>query len=593
MPNIHTHTFPNGFRVIYERPTSPTEITHVDVFCRAGSVFEPESLRGVSHFIEHMCFKGTKRRPTTRDIFAVYDNIGAYFNAYTEKQFTCYVASFLNSHTNQCVDTLGDMMLRSKFDKREYKKELNVVLEENVRNLTDYSNITEDIAESLIYKGSSYAYPIDSMKYHKIVDSWDYDDVMAFYHKHYVPENMMLSIVTTIPFSTILKIIKSCHFAKFDNHRDNNLRGKPLSGYSSNTVATQERRRSHTLHSRYSRKTTPILPIMNNIVRTPIMKQEQGISVGFPEITGDCENAVRSDKLRDKLHDKLRDKLRGRCSRNNRTWNPIRTRIELIPISNIQTAYMSIGIRTCSRFNEDKYALELLRILMGGKFTSRLTMLLREQNGLTYTSSVSTTHYEHSGDISIFCITDSANILRNNKLTQTRSNYVLPNFLEHLPRCVRCSSQSRKSLPLGLSARKTAKNRNSSYSHTPHRTLARRDRRGVFPIIMDMLRDLIRHGITDTELRETKMYMAGITQMNMAKGTKQAEYNGLEWFLGNDEQITPYGDLYKTKYEDITKTEINRVIRNYFTLENTNIVMVGSRLPDKKHIEKLVNGVFA
>jgi hypothetical protein len=110
---------------------------------------------------------------------------------------------------------------------------------------------------------------------------------------------------------------------------------------------------------------------------------------------------------------------------------------------------------------------------------------------------------------------------------------------------------------------------------------------------MDMLRDLIRHGITDTELRETKMYMAGITQMNMAKGTKQAEYNGLEWFLGNDEQITPYGDLYKTKYEDITKPEINRVIRNYFTLENTNIVMVGSRLPDKKHIEKLVNGVFA
>ena len=487
MPNIQTHTFPNGFRVIYEQPKYPTEITHVDVFCRAGSAFEPESLRGVSHFIEHMCFKGSKRLPTTRDIFEVYDNIGAYFNAYTEKQFTCYVASFVNTHMKQCICTLGDMLLQSKFDKTEYKKELNVVIEENVRNLTDYSHIAEDITESLIYKGSSYAYPIDSMKYHKIVDEWDYDDVIEFYHKYYVPEHMLLSVVSSAPFSTILKIIKSCEFAKYD-----------------------------------SRKKHKPLPIMNTQPNTTMIPQHA-------------------------------------------------TRIELLPIPDIKTAYIAIGFRTCSRFSEDQYPLELLRILMGGKFTSRLTMLLREKNGLTYTSNVSTTYYEHSGDMTIFSITDSENIMHNmqHKNTTKPSHHKTPKHL--LPHHTKYLRKTAKKTRVGR--------------RTP-------DKRGVLPIITDMLRDLIHQGITDAELNESKMYIDGIIKMNISKGTKQVEYNGTEWFLGNNETVTPYADLYKTKYDPISKDDITHIIRKYFTPENMNIVLVGGHLPDKTHVGNLATKMF-
>jgi predicted Zn-dependent peptidase len=517
MPNIQTHTFPNGFRVIYEEPKYPTEITHVDVFCRAGSAFEPESLRGVSHFIEHMCFKGTKRRPTTRDIFEVYENIGAYFNAYTEKQFTCYVASFVNTHMKQCICTLGDMMLRSKFDKSEYKKELNVVIEENVRNLTDYSHIAKDINESLIYKGSSYAYPIDSMKYHKIVDSWDYKDVIEFYHKYYVPENIMLSVVSSAPFSTILKIIKSCEFVKYD-----------------------------------SRKTHKPLPIMNIQPNMALIPQHA-------------------------------------------------TRIELMPIPDIKTAYIAIGFRTCSRFSEDQYPLELLRILMGGKFTSRLTMLLREKNGLTYTSSVSTTYYEHSGDMTIFSITDSENIMHNlqhkNKAKTSTNKTTAKHHLNHIMKHLRKTAKKTKTggertpgLRSSVGVRGLSGYGLSSKDNKPKNT--KRDKRGVLPIIVYMLHDLIHHGITDTELKESKMYMDGIIKMNISKGTKQVEYNGMEWFLGNTEKITPYTNLYKTKYEPITKSEINNIIRKYFTPENMNIVLVGGQLPDKKHVEKVSSGIF-
>jgi predicted Zn-dependent peptidase len=489
MPTIQTHTFPNGFRVIYEQPKYPTEITHVDVYCRAGSAFEPESLRGVSHFIEHMCFKGTKRHPTTRSIFEVYENIGAYFNAYTEKQFTCYVASFVNSHIKQCIDTLGDMMLRSKFDKREYKKELNVVIEENVRNLTDYSHIAQDINESLIYKGSSYAYPIDSMKYHEIVDSWEYKEVIDFYHKQYVPENMMLSIVSSVPFSTIVRILQSGEFVKY------------------------------TSINKYH-KTTPVMNIQ------PLM---------------------------------------GLIPQQN-------IRIERMPISTRKTAYISIGFRTCSRFNEDKYTLDLLRILMGGKFTSRLTMLLREKNGLTYTSNVSTTYYEHSGDITIFSITDSENIMHNYQHKQFDHGHNQKKNKTPKKR----ASKTHQSKHI----RKTAKNTDGGGRTT--------DKRGVLPIIADMLRDLIRRGITDTELKESKMYMDGIIKMNMSKGSKQVEYNGMEWFLGNTEEITPYTELYETKFAPITKNDINSVIRKYFTPENMNVVLVGGNLPDKIDIERVL-----
>jgi predicted Zn-dependent peptidase len=248
-------------------------------------------------------------------------------------------------------------------------------------------------------------------------------------------------------------------------------------------------------------------------------------------------------------------------------------RIERMPISTIKTAYISIGFRTCSRFNEDKYTLDLLRILMGGKFTSRLTMLLREKNGLTYTSNVSTTYYEHSGDITIFSITDSENIMHNyqHKRTQERQHYQRKNK----------TPKKRASIsPPQKHIRKTTKNTNGGGRKT--------DKRGVLPIICDMLRDLIRRGITETELKESKMYMDGMIKMNISKGTKQTEYNGMEWFLGNTEKITPYTELYKTRFEPITKSDINRLIRKYFTPENMNVVLVGSNLPDKIDIERLL-----
>ena len=81
--NIQSHVYPNGFRFVYEKSANTLPITSIQLFCDVGSVYETENIRGASHFIEHMCFKGTEKKHTSKEIFIEYDKIGAYFNAYT------------------------------------------------------------------------------------------------------------------------------------------------------------------------------------------------------------------------------------------------------------------------------------------------------------------------------------------------------------------------------------------------------------------------------------------------------------------------------------------------------------------------------
>jgi predicted Zn-dependent peptidase len=469
MGDIQTHTFPNGFRVIYEPARSKSSITRINVFCRVGSVYEIPKLRGVSHFIEHMCFKGTRRLPTTEDIFGVYDDIGAYFNAYTEKQYTCYVSAFNSTHAKKCISTMSDMLLHSEFDKREYEKELNVVIEENVSKMTEYDSLVSDLHESMVYDGSNYSYPVDSIKYHRLVDAWDYADVIEFYHKYYVPENMLLSIVSSMPFSEVLHIIRETDFSK--------------------TLL---------------RKTPVIEPIQNIQPRMSLTPQYD-------------------------------------------------IRIQQTQIKGLNTTYILWGFRTCSIFSEDKHSLELLSVILGGKFTSRLNTLLRETHGLTYVSSVSTNFYEHSGDITIYAVTDNMKLLHNNP--------------------------SKRITQALYSSRRPPKRANT----TQHK---RGDLRGVLPLIADMIRSLLLRGVSDSEIRKAKQFVNGSIQMNMETSKTQVEYNGTEWFLGNTENIIPYHKLYERTVDPITKTQLHNVIRKYFVPENTNVAILGGNLPSRKTLSE-------
>ena len=108
---IQTYEFPNGFRVIYEKSKSSLPISSLFTFCDAGSVYETENLRGVSHFIEHMCFKGTKKIPKSKDIFMHYDKIGAEFSAFTVQRYTCYTVKCIDEKIDQSIQIVSDIII--------------------------------------------------------------------------------------------------------------------------------------------------------------------------------------------------------------------------------------------------------------------------------------------------------------------------------------------------------------------------------------------------------------------------------------------------------------------------------------------------
>ena len=122
-------TFKNGLRLI-TAPMKDTNTVTVIVAVAAGSKYETKNVSGLSHFLEHMFFKGTKKRPKTKDIAESLDAVGGEFNAYTSQESTAYYAKVDKEHINLAIDVVSDIFLNSKIDAKEIEKERGVILQE-------------------------------------------------------------------------------------------------------------------------------------------------------------------------------------------------------------------------------------------------------------------------------------------------------------------------------------------------------------------------------------------------------------------------------------------------------------------------------
>ena len=204
--------YPNKFRIVYEKSLNKLPLTTLYILCDVGSVYEEDKLQGASHFIEHMCFKGTSKL-SSKKIVKEYSKIGAYFNAYTSKRYTCYTVKCQDQYIHHSLEILADMLMNSSFEEGEFHREHKVVVEENNNNDNRPDIILEDTIDRLLYKGSSYEYPVDSLAYHT-KDRLHYKDVIDFYHTHYHPSQMLLSVVSNTPFKEIEQIAKRTLFIK-------------------------------------------------------------------------------------------------------------------------------------------------------------------------------------------------------------------------------------------------------------------------------------------------------------------------------------------------------------------------------------------
>ena len=187
---IYQRQLKNGVQVIMEEMPAYRSVS-IGVWIKAGSMFENKWNNGMAHVIEHMMFKGTKSR-TAEDIANEMTAIGGNMDAFTCKDCTCYYAKTLDIYAKQALDILGDMICNSLFDEKELKKELGVILEE----IDMYEDSPEDLVhehlQMEVWKDHPLGYLISGEK--SVVSGFDRKQLMDFFEKYYVGNNMVISV---------------------------------------------------------------------------------------------------------------------------------------------------------------------------------------------------------------------------------------------------------------------------------------------------------------------------------------------------------------------------------------------------------------
>ena len=191
MLNYKLQTLPNGLRLI-TAPLSNTKAVTVLFLVGVGSRYESKNLNGISHFLEHMFFKGTKKRPTTLDIAKSLDAVGAAYNAFTSEEHTGFFVRAAAEHFDLALDILFDMLYGAKFAPEEVEREKGVIIEEiNMYQDTPQSYITE-VAKKLFYGDQPLGRQVTGVK--ETVAKFQPQDFRAFRNRFYTPDNLIVAI---------------------------------------------------------------------------------------------------------------------------------------------------------------------------------------------------------------------------------------------------------------------------------------------------------------------------------------------------------------------------------------------------------------
>lgn len=184
------HVLKNGVRVIAEYIPYVNSIS-IGVWIGSGSRYEDRENNGVSHFIEHMLFKGTKNR-TAKQIAAEIEELGGQINAFTGKEATCFYVKMLDEHFDIGIDVLSDMLMNPRFSEQDIEKEKSVIQEEINMYEDSPEDLVCDILSFATWDGDSLSYPILGTE--KSVKNLNKESISNYFYKTYIPENMVISI---------------------------------------------------------------------------------------------------------------------------------------------------------------------------------------------------------------------------------------------------------------------------------------------------------------------------------------------------------------------------------------------------------------
>lgn len=298
-------TLKNGLRVITVPLRDATSVTVLALFA-TGSKYETKEVNGLSHFLEHMMFKGTKKRPTALSIAEELEKVGGFYNAFTGEERTGYWVKVDYTHLDLAMDVVSDMLVNSKFDKKEMDKERGVIVEEMNMVKDNPRRYVWDLLNGLMYGDQPAGRDILGTK--EIISKVSREELVKYYKSQYGAKNMVLIVS-----------------GKFDRK----LIFKKINKYFKN------------------------LNLQKPLKKPKVVENQQhpGVSVNFKET--------------DQTH-------------------------------------LCLSWRAFDIFDERKYALAVLSLILGEGMSSRLFVRIREKHGLAYTIQSGTDHSTDTGCLAIY-----------------------------------------------------------------------------------------------------------------------------------------------------------------------------------------------
>ena len=298
------YSLDNGLRLITSKIPSTHSVSLV-LFIGVGSCYEIESKAGISHFVEHLCFKGTSKRQSAKEISEAIEATGGIINAGTDKELTVYWCKVASKHLFLALDVIADMTMNSRFDAIDVDLERKVIIDEINLSLDSPQQRVGMMIDEIIWKGQPLGRDVAGRR--ESVSALTRQQILDFYAKHYLPNNAVISIAGDIEHEQVKKAVENV----FNDWKPGDIKPRFLSNYEQKA----------------------------------------------PEL--------------------------------------------FVEIRNTEQMHLCLGVPGLCLFDDDRFAIDLLNVILGEGMSSRLFVELREKQGLAYEIYSTVDHFMDSGSMII------------------------------------------------------------------------------------------------------------------------------------------------------------------------------------------------
>lgn len=201
--NYNKTTLPNGLRIVTEEIPHVRSVS-VGVWIDVGSRDEIESANGITHFIEHMVFKGTKRF-NNQQIARSLESVGGYLNAFTTKEHTCFYARILDEHIERALDVISDLIQNPILNAKEIEKEKLVVLEELKNIEDDPDDLIHDVLDKNVYRKHSLGYPVIGVA--ENIKRFTRPQMLKYIKNHFTPDKIVIAAAGNLNHKIVTDLV--------------------------------------------------------------------------------------------------------------------------------------------------------------------------------------------------------------------------------------------------------------------------------------------------------------------------------------------------------------------------------------------------